>query len=86
VPAGTSVAFSARTANTLPELAGAMSITIATDPPDESPASIVDAFDQAGITHGTYLQVTASLSSQTRDAAPTLDLFTISHSCSGIFQ
>ena len=85
-PAGTSVSFAARTANTLQDLAAAQRVQIAAQPPDESPASINDAFVEAGVTHGTYLEVAASLTSATRDQAPVLRVFTVSHSCSGIFQ
>jgi hypothetical protein len=85
-PAGTTVSFAARTADTLQGLADAQRVQIAAQPPDESPASIDAAFVEAGVTHGTYLEVAASLTSATRDQAPVLQVFTVSHSCSGVFQ
>jgi streptogramin lyase len=85
-PAGTSVSFTGRTADSVDQLAAAQIFPIAAQPPDVSPVSIGDAITAAGLEHGRYLEVEASLTSAQRDAAPILDVFQVAHSCSGIFQ
>ncbi len=48
--------------------------------------SIGDAITAAGLEHGRYLEVEASLTSAQRDAAPILEVYEVAHSCSGVFQ
>ena len=85
-PAGTTVSFAGRTADTLDQLAAAPSFPIAAQPPDASPVSIGDAITAAGLEHGRYLEVEASLTSAQRDAAPILDVYQVTHSCPGVFE
>jgi len=86
VPPGTSVRFTARTADTLDALAAAPLVTVAAQPPDLSPVDIREAFAAAGVEHGEYLELEASLSSATREARPTLTSFEVFRACEGLIQ
>jgi streptogramin lyase len=60
-PAGTSVQFSVQTANAVAGLGSAMSVTVATTPPDASPRDAGAALTAAGVAHRRYLRLTTRL-------------------------
>ncbi|MBI2898157.1 MAG: hypothetical protein HYY06_31685 [Deltaproteobacteria bacterium] len=86
VPAGTQIAFRVQTASTLEELGGEGFIDVATDPPDESPVSVGDALDAAGVPHGRFLLLETRLRSVDRMNRPTFYSEYVDHSCSNIFE
>jgi len=63
VPAGTEIRFTAQTSDDYETLDDAVEVTVATVPPDSSPASIANALDDASVANGQrYLKVTSHLS------------------------
>ncbi len=58
---GTRLAFRARTASSTGDLAAAPWVSVATAPPDTSPASIAGAFADAGIEPGWLLELEVQL-------------------------
>lgn len=57
-PAGTSVEFVGRTADTIAGLNAATAVTVTTTPPDVSPGDITTAFMAAGVTPERYFRLT----------------------------
>ncbi len=84
IPAGTSVQWQVRTGDTLAEVNAAAWLTVATDPPDESP------FDLTTVPAGDldrskfYIQVRVILHSEAREASPALHEFSVQRSCEGV--
>jgi len=86
VPANTSVSFAVKTADDLATLAARPLIPIGSAPPDESPISIGDALDAAGITPGNLLYVEVTLRTANRSDAPIVQSVRVSHSCGHPFE
>jgi len=85
-PRGTTVRFTARSADTLEALPSATPVLVASQPPDASPADVGGALDAAGVAPGLFLAIEASLQSNVRDAAPVLRQFSVQHSCGETLQ
>jgi hypothetical protein len=81
VPAGTTVGFAFKTADTLEALAGLPLIELGSVPPDEAPLSIGDAIEAAGVTPGHILYLEITLQSIAREDAPVVNSVSVSHSC-----
>ncbi len=80
-PRGTTVRFSARSADDLEALATATPVLVASQLPDAPPVDVGGALDAAGVVPGRFLAIEASLQSNVRDAAAVVRQFSVQHSC-----
>ena len=69
-PAGTTVTFVGRTADTIAGLATADAVTIAEAPTDGTPADVLTAFMGAGVTPGRYFRLTTILAGEPGSTPP----------------
>jgi hypothetical protein len=81
LPAGSSIQFSVRVADTLPDLASAPYQVIGSAPADESPISILEALGEQ--LEGGYAELRVLLSAG-EVGAPRLFTFGLRHSCEGV--
>ncbi len=82
-PVGSSVSLRVRTAATLPDLAGAAWIPVATIPDAVSPVDLAAALGDAGVAPAALLEVEVTLRSVDREAAPRLRSVGAEHVCGG---
>ena len=79
-PAGTTVTFVGRTADTIAGLATADAVTIAEAPTDGTPADVLTAFMGAGVTPGRYFRLTTILAGEP-GSTPVVRDYTLGWSC-----
>jgi hypothetical protein len=81
VPEGTSISFTAQTANDPDALLGAAVVDLGAAPGQDGPVDVGAALESAGITAGRLVLVEATLRSDSREDAPVLDRMSLSRSC-----
>ncbi|MFT5357714.1 MAG: hypothetical protein ACI9KE_004951 [Polyangiales bacterium] len=79
-PAGTSVEFVGRTADTIAGLDAASAVTIALTPPDTSPGDVTTAFMVAGVTPQRYFRLTTIIRGVPGDS-PVVRSYTVGWTC-----
>jgi hypothetical protein len=81
-PAGTSVEFTGRTAETMDALGFASDISLVNVPSDGSPVRISDALEAAGVAnHQRYMEITVHLRRSGTAATPVFTSMTLVHYC-----